>query len=302
MKVLIADTSVETKNVLGQILQEQGYECCFMESTDNIIEKVYHEFPDVVFLTVCFNSRHNLRILEKLKSAPSTREIPVILIGRNRMRKTLARGYMLGAYDYLSLPYFKEEVLARLRNIIYIRNKTKDIEHLMDRDDLTGLYNRTFFTTRLTEELSWSMSYNEPLSLVMLDIDFFKKINDTFGHYCGDEILKKLAGVLLSNVRREDIVARFGGDEFIILMSNTTRDTAAGYGEILRKAVMNEKFCCPESDMFCITVSVGIAMFSDISEPSPDVLIGQSDSALYDAKNRGRNGVCVYGAEAATEV
>ncbi len=166
----------------------------------------------------------------------------------------------------------------------------------MDKDYLTGLYNRTFFMTRLTEELSWSMSYNEPLSLMMLDIDFFKKINDTFGHRCGDEVLKKLAGVLLSNVRREDIVGRFGGEEFIILMSNTTLDTAAGFGEILRKAVMDEKFYCEESDMLGVTVSIGIAAFSDISEPSPDVLIGQSDSALYDAKNSGRNRVCVYGA------
>ena len=152
MKVLIADTSDDTKNVLGQILQNQGYECCFIENTDDIIEKVYHEFPDIVFLTIHLNSRHNLKILEKLKSAPSTREIPVILIGTNRMRKTLTRGYQLGSYDYISLPYFKEEVLARLRNIIYVRNKTKELEHMMDRDFLTGLYNRNFFMARLIEE------------------------------------------------------------------------------------------------------------------------------------------------------
>ena len=294
MKVLIADTSAETKKVLGQILQNQGYECCFIESNGDIIEKVYHEFPDIVFLTIHLNARHNLRILEKLKSAPSTREIPVILIGTNRMRKTLARGYQLGSYDYISLPYFKEEVLARLRNIIYVRNKTKELEHMMDRDHLTGLYNRNFFMARLIEELSWSMSYNEPLSLMMLDIDFFKSINDAYGHRCGDQVLKNLAVVMLSTVRREDIVGRFGGDEFIVMMSNTSSDAAAEFGETLLKAVQDKTFGCAETDMLQITISAGIATFTNMSEPSPDLLIGHSDCALYAAKKGGRNRVCVY--------
>ena len=294
MKALIADTSAETKKVLGQILQNQGYECCFIECNDDIIETVYHEFPDIVFLTVHLNARHNLRVLEKLKSAPSTREIPVILIGTNRMRKTLARGYHLGSYDYISLPYFKEEVLARIRNIIYVRNKTKELEYMMDRDYLTGIYNRNFFMARLIEELSWSMSYNEPLSLMMLDIDFFKSINDTYGHRCGDQVLKNSAGVILSAVRREDIVGRFGGDEFIVMMSNTSSDAAAEFGETLRKAVQGKTFDCAETDMLQITISAGITTFTNMSDPSPDVLIGHADCALYAAKKGGRNRVCVY--------
>ncbi len=294
MKVLIADTSDDTKNVLGKILQNQGYECCFIENTDDIIEKVYHEFPDIVFLTIHLNSRHNLKILEKLKSAPSTREIPVILIGTNRMRKTLTRGYQLGSYDYISLPYFKEEVLARLRNIIYVRNKTKELEHMMDRDFLTGLYNRNFFMARLIEELSWAMSYNEPLSLLMLDIDYFKGINDTYGHRCGDQVLKNLAGVMLSTMRREDILGRFGGDEFIVLMSNTSSDAAAEYGETLRKTIQDKTFYCAETDVLQITISAGIATFTDVNDPSPDVLIAHADCALYAAKKGGRNRVGVY--------
>ncbi len=296
MKVLIADRSDDTKNVLGQILQNQGYECCFIESTDNIIEKVYHEFPDVVFLAIHLNARHNLRILEKLKSAPSTREIPVILIGTNRMRKTLAKGYQLGSYDYISLPYFKEEVLARLRNIIYIRNKTKEIEHMMDRDFLTGLYNRNFFMARLIEELSWSMSYNEPLSIVMFDIDYFKIVNDTYGHRCGDQVLKNLAGVMSAAMRREDILGRYGGEEFIVLMSNTSSDAAAEFGETLLKTVEDKTFYCAETDMLKITMSAGIATFTNMSDPSPDVLIAHADCALYAAKKGGRNRACVYAA------
>ncbi len=294
MKVLIADTSAETKKVLGHILQNQGYECCFMETNDHIIETVYHELPDVVFLTVCLNPRRNLKILEKLKSAPSTREIPVIIIGTNRMRKTITKGYQLGAYDYISVPYFKEEVLARLRNIIYVSNKTKELEYMMDRDFLTGLYNRNFFMARLIEELSWSMSYNEPLSLMMIDIDFFKSINDSYGHRCGDEVLKKLGALMLSTARREDVVGRFGGEEFIVMMSNTSSEAAAEFGETLRKAIHDEIFACAETDTLRLTISAGITTFNNMTEPSPDLLIGNADCALYVAKKTGRNKVCVY--------
>ncbi len=296
MKVLIADTSAETKNVLGQILQNQGYECCFIESNGDILDRVYHEFPDVVFLNVHLNTRLSLRILEKLKWAPSTREMPVMLIGTNRMRKTLTRCYQLGAYDYITLPYFKEEVLARLRNLIYIRNKTKELEYMMDRDYLTGLYNRNFFTARLIEDLSWSMSYNEPLSLMMLDIDFFKSVNDTYGHRCGDEVLKNLGRLMLSTMRREDVVGRFGGEEFIILMSNTSIDAAAEFAETLRKAVQDKPFDCAETDRIQITISAGISTFTGMNQPSPDVLISHADCALYTAKKTGRNKVCVYAA------
>ncbi|MBF0559448.1 MAG: diguanylate cyclase [Nitrospirae bacterium] len=297
MKVLIADISAETINVLGQILQNQGYECCFTDSSGDIIEQVYREFPDVIFLTVHIDARHSLKVLEKLKAAPSTREIPVILIGSTRARKTLTRGFQLGAYDYISQPYFKEEVLARLRNIIYVRNKTKEIEYMMDRDSLTGLYNRSFFMSRLIEELSWAMSYNEPLSLVMLDIDFFKRINDTYGHRCGDEVLRKMAEVMLRTVRREDVIGRFGGEEFIILMSNTAADSAAELGEALRKAVQDEEFKCADAEALHVTISAGITTFNTLCEPCPDTLIGQADNALYSAKKKGRNRVCVFGTQ-----
>lgn len=293
MKVLIADTSPESKGVLGQILQNQGYECCFIENNGDIIDNVYREFPDVIFLTLHLQSRHSLKVLEKLKSAPSTRDMPVILIGSGRSRKTLTRGYQLGAYDYISQPYFKEEVLARLRNIIYIRNKTKELEYLMDRDYLTGLYNRNFFMSRLIEELSWSMSYNEPLSMMMLDIDFFKKINDTYGHRCGDEVLKKLASVMGSSLRREDVIGRFGGEEFIVLMSNTSADKAAELSENLRRAVMDERFDCAAAELLHVTISIGVTTFTNMNDPSPDMLIGQADGALYEAKKSGRNRVCV---------
>jgi diguanylate cyclase (GGDEF)-like protein len=294
MKVLIAGIPAGSTTDLEQMLQAEGYSCCIADNNSDIVEMVYRGCPDVVFLSANLAVDNSLGILEKLKSAPSTREIPVILISTNRARKTLAKGYRLGAYDYISHPYFKEEVLARLQNIVYIRTKTKEIESMMDRDCLTGLYNRTYFMARLSEEISWSSSYSEPLSLMMLDIDFFKKINDTYGHRCGDEILRTMAEVLLSSMRKEDVIGRYGGDEFIILMSNTSADAAAGLGERLCEAVAVKNFCCYASDILSITISGGIATFGDMSEHSSDILIGQADNALYAAKQGGRNRVRIF--------
>lgn len=294
MKILIADSSDDSKNILGEILHNQGYACSFAGDGDDFIEKVYRDFPDLIFLSLHTAPDQSFKILERLKSAPSTREIPVMLIAAGKQRKMLTRGYQLGAYDYVSLPYFKEEVLARLRNIIYVRCKTKELEYMMDKDYLTGLYTRSYFMSRMSEELSWSMCYNEPLSVMMLDIDFFKKINDTFGHRCGDEVLKRLAAVLLATLRKEDIACRFGGEEFIILMSNTGSDEAVGLGEELRNIVQNEKFGGTAFDGFHITVSIGITTFKKSCDPSPDVIICQADKALYVSKKEGRNRVSVF--------
>ncbi|MEW5745666.1 MAG: diguanylate cyclase [Nitrospirota bacterium] len=293
MKVLIAETTAETKGILGRMLQDEGYSCCFVRNGCDIIDRVYHEAPDVIFLPAHLSDACSLKILEKLKSAPSTRDIPVILISMRRGQKTLARGYQLGAYDYISRPYFKEEVIARLRNILYLRRKSKEIEEMMDHDYLTGLYNRNFFTARLNEELSWSACYHEPLSVMMLDIDHFKRINDTHGHRCGDEVLRHLAEILLITARREDITGRYGGEEFIILMSNTGRDAAAALGEELRNAVQGERFFCRE-ERIPVTISIGIATSPGLEELQPDTIIGQADRALYAAKESGRNRVCFF--------
>ncbi len=293
MKVLIADTAVETKQILGKMLTDEGYECCFVEEGGDVLGKVYSESPDVLFLSVNATGGRCFGVLEKLKSAPSTVDMPVILISAGRAQKRLSKGYLLGAYDYICRPYFKEEVIARLKNITYIRNKTRELEFAMDRDCLTGLYNRGFFMDRLVEELSWSLSYGEPLSLMMLDIDFFKKINDTYGHRCGDEVLAKIAKIVLSTVRRNDIAGRYGGEEFIVMMSNTSSDTAAAVGERARQAVQDAELLCDGSPLSSVTISIGVATF-ETGDPAPEALIRQADRALYMAKEGGRNRVCVH--------
>ncbi len=298
MKVLIADNAEDTKSVLGRILLGKDYECVFVESNMDIVEKVYTAVPDIIILNTKPSRPSGIEILKKLKSAPSTRDIPVVLIGSKKSQTKLAKGYELGAYDYISIPYFKEEITARLSNITFACERVKELEKLLDRDYLTGLYNRRFFMERFHEELSWSARQAEPISLMMLDIDHFKKINDTYGHGCGDEILKQIAKTMTAVLRIEDVVARYGGEEFIILLPNTDPEDVLTAAEKLRAAVHEKGFFCENgSAQIPVTVSIGVTTYTPDNEClylPPDRLIGQADNALYIAKEKGRNRVVVH--------
>ncbi|HAK88781.1 MAG TPA: diguanylate cyclase response regulator [Nitrospiraceae bacterium] len=298
MKVLIADNAEDTKSVLGGILLGKDYECVFVENNADIIEKVYTEVPDIVILDTKPAGPSGLEILKKLKSAPSTRDIPVVLIASKKSQSKLAKGYELGAYDYISRPYFKEELTARLSNITFACERVKELEKLLDRDYLTGIYNRRFFMERFHEELSWSSRHSEPISLMMLDIDHFKKINDTYGHGCGDEILKQIANTMTAVLRIEDVVARYGGEEFIILLPNTDSEGVLTAAEKLRAAVHDKDFSCENgSTRIQVTVSIGVTAYAPDNECiylPPDRVIGQADTALYTAKEQGRNRVVAH--------
>jgi diguanylate cyclase (GGDEF)-like protein len=295
MKVMIADGADDVQATLGQILADEGYTCFFVNEGRSVIDRVYSEEPDIIFLSAGIAKPCCLRILERLKAAPSTRDIPVLVIGTKRGYATLKKAYLAGAYDYVMRPFFKEEVVARIRNITYIRKREKELAFMMDRDFLTGLYNRKFFMERMNEELAWAVSYSEPLSLMMLDIDHFKKVNDTYGHRCGDDVLKKLSLILLSVLRREDVGGRYGGEEFIVLMSNTDTEAAAAVAEKLRAAVQAGDFSCEGDVKLSVTISAGIATFDALCGTHVDRLIGLADSALYVAKEGGRNRVCIHG-------
>ena len=295
IKVLVADSTEDGRTVLEHILRDGGYESVFVQSSEEIINSVYVEHPDIIIFDLKFSGPSGLEILQKLKSAPSTRDIPVMFIAPKNARASIKKGYGLGAYDYITRPYFSEEVIARIRNITYVLEKMKELEALLVRDYLTGLYNRKFFMERLQEEFAWSVIYKEPFSLMMFDIDHFKKTNDTYGHACGDEILRQVANVLISVLRPQDIVARYGGEEFIALLANTDTAYAAILGENLRAAVNEGDFSCSKGGArLHVSISIGISTFDGNMDISHDNFIGQADKALYEAKRTGRNKVVIY--------
>jgi len=289
---MVATKAVNAAMELRSILQEEGHNCVTIEESSKTIDAIYHETPEMVMLDITLTKPSCLDILTKLKAAPSTRDIPVIIITAGKSVRKMAKCYSFGAYDYISTPFFREEVLARIRNIGYVCEKMKGFEKLLVRDYLTGLYNRKFFMERLAEELAWAGRYGEPMSFIILDIDHFKKINDTCGHSCGDEVLRQLSKILIMTLRAHDVVARYGGEEFVVLLANTVPEEAITVAEKLRVAVQENDFTCGEdTTKLPVTISIGVSSTVGNSDPTPESLILRADHALYEAKTTGRNKV-----------
>ncbi|HMK44586.1 MAG TPA: diguanylate cyclase, partial [Dissulfurispiraceae bacterium] len=221
MKILVAQNG-KKKDILSKSLQEildrEGHMATFVAGAAKVLDEVYRQSPDVVFLYSGLRRPDCCDILKKIKSAPSTRDIPVFFVVSVEDRELIRRGFTEGLYDYLSVPLFPEEMAARLQNIETIRQKARELEEVQIRDYLTGIYNRKYFMERMQEEMEWARQYGEPIALIMVDIDFFKKINDTYGHGCGDIVLQEVARTLGGQLRPTDLLARFGGEEFIVLL------------------------------------------------------------------------------------
>jgi diguanylate cyclase (GGDEF)-like protein len=290
VKILIAQPQNDCiDNSLSQYLERDGHTCVNVQQSASVLDEIYRETPDIAVLCTQLKQPTCHTILKKIKAAPSTRNIPVFYLAPINARSHLLRGYESGMYDYISMPWFPEEVSARLRNIEQVCDKLRELEENLVRDYLTGIYNRKFFMERFEEESSWARRYDEPISVVMIDIDFFKKINDTYGHSTGDHVLQRLSGIVSACLRPGDIFARFGGEEFIVLLPNTDAFTACGVGEALRLAVAESEFISDDDLKLSVTISSGIATFHGALECATDNILGRADAALYRAKANGRN-------------
>ncbi len=292
MKILIAQQQYSrTDRSLSQYLEGDGHVCVLVHEAAAVVDEIYRETPDIILLCTRLHQPSCRHILQKIKSAPSTRDIPVLYLAPRNALQHLKRGYESGMYDYISLPWFPEEVSARLRNIQHVSDKARELEGLLVRDYLTGAYNRKYFMERFQEESTWAHRHGEPISVVMVDIDFFKKVNDTYGHCTGDHVLQQVSALIGSRIRPSDLAARYGGEEFIVLMSNTPAEVAYGVAESLRQAVAENEFYSEKRLPLSVTISAGVATFHGEPEVTVDNILGRADACLYRAKESGRNRV-----------
>ena len=243
--------------------------------------------PDLILLDVDMPERDGFSVCADLKSDSQTMDIPIIFLTGAASTKDKIRGLELGATDYVTKPFDPAELQARVRASLRTRYLVNLLSKKAMIDGLTGLWNRMYLDAHLVIELSSARRSNRPLACIMADVDHFKSINDSYGHTFGDAVLRTIAGIFTSGCRAEDIVCRYGGEEFSILLPNTDLQSATDIAERLRAAIETSPLSY-HNNVVTITCSFGVA---DLPQEIPPSLIELADEALYGAKRSGRNRV-----------
>lgn len=252
---------------------------------------------DLVILNMNLQNQDALRLTSHLRASERTRYTPILLVSEEHDMDRIAKGLDLGVNDYVIKPLDRNELLARVRTQIKRQRYQERLRDNYERslvmaltDSLTGLYNRRYVNAHLDGMISRHFQTSKELAVMMIDIDHFKLINDTYGHAAGDEVLVELTRRLMAHVRSVDTLARLGGEEFLAILPDTPLAIACAVGERLRTVVADQTFELPSVDKFePITISIGVAQMTD--EDNRDTLIARADSALYEAKHSGRNRV-----------
>jgi len=220
--------------------------------------------------------------------------LPVLIKADEVLDVTFVRA---DAYDYILTPINEKELMVRVQNLISVKELKDSINLVSTTDELTGLFNRKYLHQRLEAELSRSKRYNISISCLLLDIDNFKVINDMYGYDCGDVLLKKLSEIMTEHVRKEDVLTRYGDEEFIILLPNTDEEHAYLFAERLRRDIAKLSFVPDgEEEPHPVSVSGGVSSYPFLANVDEDAntLIRYAEHALYNAKRRGKNKIVQF--------
>lgn len=298
MKILIADDDPVSRRMLESLLKKWGYEvittCDGNEAWQTLQEQ---DAPQLVILDWMMPNMDGIEVCRKIRGKNEERYKYVILLTAKNQKKDVVEGLSAGADDYLTKPFDPHELKVRLRAGRRIIELLDELQIARDsllakatHDPLTGLWNREEIINTLEKELSRARRDSIPVCVVMADIDYFKKINDTFGHLTGDSVLKEVARRLLASLRHYDSIARYGGEEFLIVLPECNSSNGAQVAERMRLNICSTPIDTPEG-LIPITISMGVASTSDLNVLNSSALIKAADIALYKAKKSGRNRV-----------
>ncbi len=259
-----------------------------------------HNF-DVLIVSLDLRQADGLRVCSQVRSLDRTRHLPIVVLLEQSDKARLLRALDLGVNDYLIRPVDRLEMLARVktqikrkRHMDVLRNQLEESVEQAVTDALTGLHNRRYLERHLSALLQQAMMTGRPLSLLLADIDHFKRINDTYGHDAGDQVLKEFACRFRRYTRSLDLACRYGGEEFVIVMPGTELRHACQVGERLRACIAGDAFNVAGADI-PVTASVGLATLESAKE-TPETIFKRADNALYAAKREGRNRVVALAA------
>ncbi|PDT52604.1 MULTISPECIES: PleD family two-component system response regulator [Sinorhizobium] len=295
--VLLVDGRASSQERLLRALKPIADVSVISDPQAALFEAAENSF-DLAIVNANFDDYDPLRLCSQLRSLERTRFIPILLVTEQGSEEMVVRALELGVTDYIMRPVDPNELVAR--SLTQIRRKhcndrlrasVQQTIELAITDDLTGLHNRRYLDSHLKLLIDRASARGRPLSICITDIDRFKLVNDTYGHDAGDEVLREFANRVRATVRGADLACRFGGEEFVIVMPDTTPEMAAIVAERLRLMVEGRAFGISQGEtILSVTASLGIATLRP-RDDTPEALLKRADTALYQAKNNGRNRV-----------
>src|SRR5687768_15703822 len=303
-RILVVDDHEDNIELLRARLEARGYIVDSAADGQAALDQVDRQCPDLILLDVMMPKMDGIEVVRRLKKNSTLPFIPVIMQTALDSTENKVEGLDAGADDYVTKPINFAELEARVRSLLRIKKlqqdlgeREKELSQMNDRllhisltDGLTGVDNRRALEQRLHEMFEHSLRLHEPIACVMCDIDHFKKVNDTYGHAAGDEVLKQFAEILSDEAREIDRVGRYGGEEFLLLLPGTVLDSAVTFAERLRQRVDNHTFSF-EGGTLTRTMSCGVAAWPHPRVAGREEMLKAADDALYVAKELGRNRV-----------
>ena len=299
--ILVADDEPVNRSLIQRRLEREGYRVLTARNGNEAVEHTRQALPDLVILDVMMPEMDGLDACRLIKENQATRDIPIIFLSARDETEMKVSGLGLGADDYISKPFEAEELVARVHVAIRLKRERDQLrtsavdaslradlaQQRAMTDALTMLLNRYGLQHILAREHAEARRYDRQLSCLLIDIDNFKGINDTYGHGMGDLTLQQISGILREAVRGSDTVFRYGGEEFLVLLPETDLDGAVQLAEKIRVVVASHTFGDGNRIVFNLTLSAGVSSLGE--DESVHDMIARTDMALYRAKERGRN-------------
>ena len=299
-RVLIADDDHASRERVAHLLRAQGMQVEVIDNGKAAVDRVGQGGVDLVMMDVVMPGLSGIDCCRLIKTMTADTFLPVMLVSGKSDTESRVEGLRIGADDYVCKPFDERELLARVNGMLRIKRlhdhvqaSRARLEQLSVVDELTGLYNYRYLHSRLVEEYKRAERYHEPLACAMIDVDHFKRVNDTYGHDVGDVVLREVGARLKTGLREIDVVARYGGEEFMLVLPGTHSSGAIVVADRLWRAVSRPPIRVGTNELR-VTVSIGVAFYPSRDVNAKDELVKAADRALYQAKSEGRDRVCVF--------
>ena len=299
-KILVVDDDQIQSNQLLSKLSNVNKNVKLISNPTNIIADTHNADYDLIIVSTQMIVAEGLRICSQIRSQEETRHVSLLILIDEDDTEAMVRGMEIGVNDYIITPVDINELVARVKTQLRrkkyqdaLRNNYQKSFSMAITDALTGLFNRRYMDTHLDNLLKEAVEFSKPFSLLMMDLDYFREVNNQLGHAVGDEVLKELGQRITKNIRPSDMGIRYGGEEFVILLPNTDIENAKVVGERIRSNIENIPFTVSTPEGFLKkTISIGLAGL-DLKNYPADAVLKRADKALYEAKNSGRNKLLV---------